>query len=72
MLGLIRRKNWIGALELLDIDALATYNAEVSRGISHTRGYQARMEAEQAFFDEVMERERDVQRRTSERRRVFA
>lgn len=31
--------------------ALATYNAECSRGIIHTPEYQARMAREQALFD---------------------
>jgi hypothetical protein len=50
-MGLFRRAP---APEPYEFAALATYNAELSRGIVHTPEWDARMAAEQARFDAKM------------------
>lgn len=39
--------------ELVDNDALATFNAERARGIQHSRSYADKMQREQEFFNEI-------------------
>ena len=41
-------------MTMADVSALATYNAEVARGIVHTEDYSRRMAALQAEYNEGM------------------
>lgn len=46
-------------MTMADVNALATYNAEVSRGIAHTEEYDRRMAKLQAEYNEGMKLNRN-------------
>jgi hypothetical protein len=52
--------------ELVDTDALATFNAERIRGLQHSKSYTERMARESEFFTEMQIRVAEAYRRRNE------
>lgn len=51
------RLSWPDMQPRADVEALARYNAEVARGIVHTKAYDRQMADLQRRFDELQRRE---------------